>query len=40
VEEAATRAKQLYADKIRSEVEHEDNICKMVVVDAETDEIS
>ena len=38
VEEIATRAKKLYADKIRAIVEHEDNIGKMVVVDAETGE--
>jgi hypothetical protein len=38
VEEVAARAKKLYADKIRSIVEHEDNIGKMVVVDAETGE--
>ena len=38
VEEVATRAKKLYADNIRSIVEHEDNIGKMVVVDAETGE--
>ena len=38
VEEVATRAKKLYVDKIRAIVEHEDNIGKMVVVDAETGE--
>jgi hypothetical protein len=38
VEEVATRAKKLYTDKIRLLVEHEDNIGKMVVVDAETGE--
>jgi hypothetical protein len=38
VEEVATRANKLYADKIRSVVEHEDNIGKMVVIDAETGE--
>jgi hypothetical protein len=38
VEEVAARAKKLYADKIRSEVEHEANIGKMVVIDAETGE--
>jgi hypothetical protein len=38
VEEVAAKAKKLYADKIRSTVEHEDNIGKMVVIDAETGE--
>ena len=38
VEEVAAKAKKLYADKIRSIVEHEDNIGKMVVIDAETGE--
>jgi hypothetical protein len=38
VEEVATRAKKLYADKIRSVVEHEENIGKMVVIDTETGE--
>jgi hypothetical protein len=38
VEEVATRATKLYIDKIRSIVEHEDNIGKMVVIDAETGE--
>ena len=38
VEEVATRANKLYVDKIRAIVEHEDNIGKMVVVDAETGE--
>lgn len=38
VEEVAARAKKLYADKIRAKVEHEDNIGKMLVVDAETGE--
>jgi hypothetical protein len=38
VEEVATRAKKLYVDKIRSIVEHEENIGKMVVIDAETGE--
>lgn len=37
-EEVAARANKLYTDKIRSLVEHEDNIGKMVVVDAETGE--
>jgi hypothetical protein len=38
VEEVATRAKKLYADKIRSIVEQENDIGKMVVIDAETGE--
>ena len=38
VEEVAAKAKKLCADKIRSIVEHEDNIGKMVVIDAETGE--
>jgi hypothetical protein len=38
VEEVARRAKKLYADKIRSIVECEDNIGKMVVIDSETGE--
>jgi hypothetical protein len=38
VEEVAARAKKLYADKIQSQVECEDNIGKMVVIDAETGE--
>jgi hypothetical protein len=38
VEEVAARAKKLYADKIRAQVECEDNIGKMVVIDAETGE--
>jgi hypothetical protein len=38
VEEVATRAQKLYADKIRAIVEHEENIGKMVVIDAETGE--
>jgi hypothetical protein len=38
VEEVAASAKKLYADKIRSIVEHEENIGKMVVIDAETGE--
>jgi hypothetical protein len=38
VEEVATRAKKLYADKIRAIVEQEDNIGKMVVIDAQTGE--
>jgi hypothetical protein len=38
VEEVAARANKLYAEKIRFVVEHEDNIGKMVVVDAETGE--
>ena len=38
VEEVAKRATKLYIDKIRSIVEHEANIGKMVVIDAETGE--
>ena len=38
VEEVATRANKLYADKIRAVVEYEDNIGKMVVIDAQTGE--
>jgi hypothetical protein len=38
VEEVAARAKRLYADKIRSIVEHEENIGQMVVIDSETGE--
>lgn len=38
VEEVAARAKKLYADNIRSQVECKDNIGKMVVIDAETGE--
>jgi hypothetical protein len=38
VEEVATRAKKLYADKIRSIVEYEKNICEMVAVDDENGE--
>ncbi len=38
VEEVAARATKLYTDKIRSIVEHEDNIGKMVVINAETGE--
>jgi hypothetical protein len=37
VEEVAQRAKQFYQG-IRSEVEHGDNIGKMIVIDAETGE--
>ncbi|MBD2609180.1 hypothetical protein H6G81_32855 [Scytonema hofmannii FACHB-248] len=37
VEEVAQRAKQFY-EGIRSEVEHGDNIGKMIVIDAETGE--
>ena len=37
VEEVARRAKQFYQG-IRSEVEHGDNIGKMIVIDAETGE--
>jgi hypothetical protein len=38
VEEVAERANKLYVDQIRSIVEHEENIGKMVVIDAETGE--
>ena len=38
VEEVAARAKNLYVDKIRLQVECEANIGKMVVIDAETGE--
>jgi hypothetical protein len=38
VEEVAERANKLYVDSIRSIVEHEENIGKMVVIDAETGE--
>jgi hypothetical protein len=38
VEEVAGRVKKLYAENIRSIVEHEDNIGKMVVIEAETGE--
>jgi hypothetical protein len=38
VEEVAKRANKLYVDSIRSIVEHEENIGKMVVIDAETGE--
>jgi hypothetical protein len=38
VEEVAARANKLYVDKIRSQVECEDNIGKMIVIDAETGE--
>lgn len=38
VEEVAIRAKKLYADKIRAIVEQEDNIGKMVVINAQTGE--
>lgn len=38
VEEVAQRAKQFYEQGIRSEVEHGDNIGKMIVIDAETGE--
>jgi hypothetical protein len=38
VEEVATRAKKLYTDKIRSIVEHEENIGKMIVIDSEAGE--
>ncbi len=38
VEEVAQRAKQFYEDGIRQQVEHSDNIGKMIVIDAETGE--
>jgi hypothetical protein len=38
VEEVDQRAKQFYDQGIRSEVEHGDNIGKMIVIDAETGE--
>jgi hypothetical protein len=38
VEEVAARANKLSADKIRSQVECENNIGKMVVIDAQTGE--
>ncbi len=38
IEEVAQRAKQFYEQGIRQEVEHGDNIGKMIVIDAETGE--
>jgi hypothetical protein len=38
VEEVAQRANQFYQNGIRQEVEHGDNIGKMIVIDAETGE--
>lgn len=38
VEEVAQRAKNFYENGIRQEVEHGDNIGKMIVIDAETGE--
>ena len=38
VEEVARRAKEFYENDIRQEVEHGDNIGKMIVIDAETGE--
>ncbi len=38
VEEVASRAKHFYDNGIRQNVEHEDNIAKMIVIDAETGE--
>lgn len=38
VEEVAQRAKQFYENGIRQQVEHGDNIGKMIVIDAETGE--
>lgn len=38
LEEVAARAKQFYENGIRQQVEVEDNIGKMIVIDAETGE--
>ena len=38
VEEVAHRAKQLYENGIRQQVEYGDNIGKMIVIDSETGE--
>ncbi|OCQ95050.1 hypothetical protein BCD64_27180 [Nostoc sp. MBR 210] len=38
VEEVASRAQQFYENGIRQNVEHSDNIGKMIVIDAETGE--
>jgi hypothetical protein len=38
VEEVAIRAKKLYADKIQAIVDREENVGKMVVIDAQTGE--
>lgn len=38
VEEVAQKAQQFYDQEIRQEVEHEDNLGKMIVIDAETGE--
>ena len=38
VEEVARRAKEFYENGIRQEVEHGDNIGKMITIDAETGE--
>jgi hypothetical protein len=38
VEEVAQRAKQFYKNGIRQQVEHGDNLGKMIVIDAETGE--
>ncbi len=38
IEEVAFRAKQWYENGIRQQVEHGDNIGKMIVIDAETGE--
>jgi hypothetical protein len=38
VEEVAQRAKQFYENGIRQNVEYDDNIGKMIVIDAETGE--
>ncbi len=37
-DEVAQRGKKLYADRIRAEVENEENIGKMVIIDVETGE--
>jgi hypothetical protein len=38
MEEVATRAKYFYEQGIRQEVEHDENIGRMIVIDAETGE--
>lgn len=38
VEEVAQKAQQFYEGRIRKEVEHDDNLDKMIVIDAETGE--
>ena len=37
VEEVAEKAQQFYNREIRQEVEHEDNLGKMIVIDAESE---